>query len=107
MLVNRTEKFIVKKSNKNFKFLDDLCFKSKNLYNHGNYLIRGEFFKNNNILSYEEIDKLLKKDSEYPDYRQLPAANSQQTLRLLSKNWKSFKAASYSYSKNKEKFKAR
>ena len=107
MLVNRTEKFIVKKSNKNFKFLDDLCFKSKNLYNHGNYLIREEFFKNNNILSYGEIDKLLKKDSEHPDYRQLPAANSQQTLRLLSKNWKSFKAASYSYSKNKEKFKAR
>jgi putative transposase len=34
------EKHIIKPSNEIYKILDDLCFKSKNLYNKANYIIR-------------------------------------------------------------------
>ena len=107
MIVRRAEKFIVRNTNENYSFLDDLCFKSKNLYNHANSVIRKEFFENQIILKYNTIDKILKHDTEYPDYRQLQAQSSQQTLRLLCRNWKAFISAMKSYSKDKSKFKGR
>ena len=58
MIVTRVEKHIIHKKNKYFKFLDYLCFVSKNLYNQANYVIRQEFCKeikegeNRNYISY-------------------------------------------------------
>ena len=69
----------------------DFTHKSKNLYNHANYLVRNEFVKNNKWFRYGDMDKLLKADLEFDDYRQMPTAQSaQQILRLLEKDWKSF-----------------
>ena len=85
--------------------LDDFCIKSKNLYNHANYIIRNEFVKNGKWIRYADLDKLLKADIEYPDYRQMPTAQSaQQILKLLDKNWKSFFASIKDWSKHKDKY---
>lgn len=85
--------------------LSDFTHKSKNLYNHANFLVRDEFIRNNKWLRYGEIDKILKADSEFDDYRQMPTAQSaQQILRLLEKDWKSFFKAIKDWSKNKDKY---
>ncbi len=83
----------------------DFTHKSKNLYNHANFLVREEFIKNDKWLRYGELDKLLKTDMEFDDYKQMPTAQSaQQTLRLLEKDWKSFFASVKDWSKHKEKY---
>ena len=83
----------------------DFAHKSKNLYNHANFLVRNEFVKNNKWLRYGEMDKILKADLEFDDYKQMPTAQSaQQTLRLLEKDWKSFFTAIKDWSKHKDKY---
>ena len=42
-MCNRTEIHIIKKSDDLFKIIDDLCWRSKNLYNYANYMVRQEF----------------------------------------------------------------
>lgn len=42
--LRRTYKYHIKKSNKNYSIYDDLCFKSKNLYNSALYELRNQFF---------------------------------------------------------------
>ena len=105
MIVQRVEKQVIKKNNYHYAVLDDFCFKSKNLYNHANYLVRNEFIKNDKWLKYSDLDKMLKADIEYPDYRQMPTAQAaQQILRLLDKNWKSFFKSIKDWSKHKDKY---
>lgn len=105
MEVMRVEKHIVKSNNKYYSMLDDFCFKSKNLYNHANYIIRNEFIKNGNWIKYNTLDKILKDDIQFPDYREMPTAQSaQQILKLIDKNWKSFFVAIKDWSKNKDKY---
>ena len=78
---------------------------AKNLYNHANYLVRKEFTETGKWLRYQELDKLLRRDIDYPDYKNIPEAQSaQQTLRLLDANWKSFFIAIKDWSKNKDKY---
>lgn len=78
---------------------------AKNLYNHANYLVRKEFTETGKWLRYQDLDKLLKQDIDYPDYRSMPVAQSaQQTLQLLDSNWKSFFRSIKYWSKNKDKY---
>lgn len=44
-MIQRTERHIIIKSNLNYKELNSLCFKSKNLYNRANYVVRQRFFE--------------------------------------------------------------
>ena len=105
MIVQRVEKHLIKQNNKYFSMLCDYTHKSKNLYNHANYLVRDEFVKNGKWLRYKDMDKVLKTDLEFDDYKQMPTAQSaQQTLRLLEKDWKSFFKAVKDWSKNKDKY---
>ena len=91
MIVQRVEKHIITKQDEYYTMLDDFCFRAKNLYNHGNYVIRQAFCKENKWIRYNDLDKILKADTEYPDYKNMPTAQSaQQTIKLLDKNWKSF-----------------
>ena len=54
------------------------------------------------------MDKMLKTDLKFDDYKQMPTAQSaQQVLRLLDKNWKSFFIAIKDWSKNKDKYLSR
>jgi len=43
-MVYRTEVHFIRQHTRLFDYCDDTCFKSKNLYNHANYMIRQQFF---------------------------------------------------------------
>ena len=74
---------------KNNKELDKLCFNSKNLYNKALYLVRQHYFKTKGYLNWIKVNRLMV-DSKDVDYYALPCKVSNQTLRLLDSNFKSF-----------------
>lgn len=80
-----TERHIIK----NNKELDQLCFNSKNLYNKALYLVRQHYFKTKGYLDWIKVNRLMV-DSKDVDYYALPCKVSNQTLRLLDSNFKSF-----------------
>ena len=103
--MNRVEKHIIKSNNKYYKMLDEYCFKSKNLYNYANYIIRQEFINNGNWIRYNDLDKIVKNKENDFDYRNMPLGSSaQQCLKLLDKNWKSFFASIKDYNNNPSKY---
>ena len=67
---------------------------AKKLYNSALYLFKEQYRKNQTVLTYETLDKLMKNEQLYPDYtriyKDLPAKVSQQILKLLAQNIKSF-----------------
>ena len=83
------EQIIIKKTNKDFKEIYDLCHKSKNLYNATLYAVRQYYFENKKYLPYAKVDTIFKETSN-PDYRALPSQTAQQTMRLVDQNFKSF-----------------
>ncbi|WP_374044621.1 hypothetical protein, partial [uncultured Megasphaera sp.] len=72
--MKRVESHRIRPSSPYYKMLRKFCHLSKNLYNHGNYLVRQAFTDKKEYLSYSKVDKLLKADTEYPDYRAMPSA---------------------------------
>lgn len=104
-VIQQVEKHIIKKSHPYYNMLCEYTHLAKNLYNHANYLVRNEFVETGKWLQYQELDKILKQDFDYPDYRNMPASQSaQQVLRLLETSWKSFFKSIKDWSKNKEKY---
>ena len=107
-MMKRVEHHRLKPSSPFYAMLREFCHRSKNLYNHGNFLIRQAFLADGKWLRYGEVDRLLKADTEYPDYREMPTAQTaQQTLRILDKNWTSFFAAIKDWKAHPEKYKGR
>ena len=105
MIVQRTEKHVIKKDHHYYNMFCEFTRQSKNLYNHANYLVRKEFIENNKWLRYQDLDKLLKKDIDYPDYKNMPTAQcAQQTLQLLDRSWKSFFNSVKDWSVHKDKY---
>ncbi|MDJ0532994.1 MAG: transposase [Xenococcaceae cyanobacterium MO_207.B15] len=102
--MRQVERHIVKEKSFLWKQIDELCFLSKNLYNYANYLVRQSFIFEGVYLGYNKIYHLVK---DKPDYQALPRKVSQQVLKGLDKNWKSFFEASSSYKENPEKFTGR
>jgi putative transposase len=109
------EKHIISKNHKNYKEIDHLSFLSKNLYNKGNYIIRQEFIKtskevekgkrkNAKWIRYHELQKMLQNSND-PDYTALPRKVSQQVLKQLDNNWKSFFQSIKEWKNNPSKFK--
>ena len=80
-----TERHVIK----NNKELDEICFKSKNLYNRALYLVRQHYFNTKEYLDFYKLYHTLV-DSKDMDYYSLPTKVSVQTLRLLDKSFKSF-----------------
>ena len=101
MKTNRVEQHIIKKNNPQWKLIDELCFKSKNLYNYANYIIRQEFINNKKWIRYNELFQLCK---ESEPYKEIGSNVGQQTLKLLDQNWRSFFAGIKEWNKNKDKF---
>ncbi len=95
------EKHVIRKGSREWKEIEGLAFKSKNLYNRANYEIRQHFFKTNKILSYNEMASRMQVEESYCD---LPRKVSQQVLRCLDRNWKAWKEADRAYQKNSSKF---
>ena len=103
--IQQVEKHIIKKSHPIYSMFCDYTHLAKNLYNHANFLVRNEFTNTGKWLRYQELDRILKKDVDYPDYKNMSAAQSaQQTLRLLDGNWKAFFKSIKDWSKNKDKY---
>ena len=104
-MIQQVEKHIIKKSHSYYSMFCEYTHLAKNLYNHANFLVRTEFTKTGKWLRYQELDKILRRDVDYPDYKNMMAAQSaQQTLRLLDRNWKSFFNSIKDWSKNKDKY---
>jgi putative transposase len=83
----RVERHVICKSDSRWLLIDEATFRSKELYNVANYQIRQSFCKDKGYISYPKLNRLLKAS---PYYQALPAKVSQQTLRLLDKNWQAF-----------------
>ncbi len=88
------ERHIIKSTENRFVKIDELAFKSKNLYNAANYLIRQSFVYGWGYINYNEMNRLMK---SHQAYKELPAKVSQQTLMILDQNWKSFFEAVKAY----------
>ena len=97
--ITLVEKHSVKINNKYFKIIDEYSFKVKNLYNYANFIIRQEFINNKRWIRYSELEKICKNSEPY---KELMAQTSQQTLKLLDKNWTSFFVSIKDWSKNKD-----
>ena len=102
--MQQVERHKIKPSHRFWQEIDKLCFLSKNLYNYANYQVRQSFIFDKVYLGYNQLYHLVK---DTPDYQALPAKVSQQVLRTLDKNWKSFFEASKSYKLTGDKFTGR
>ncbi|MEG5015942.1 MULTISPECIES: transposase [unclassified Microcoleus] len=96
-----TERHIIKSTEHRFPLIDELAFKSKNLYNAANYVIRQSFIYGWGYINYNEMNRLMK---HHQAYKALPESVSQQILMILDKNWKSFFEAVKAYKADSSKF---
>lgn len=88
----------IKLTKKEYIILRELCHTSKNLYNQALYEIRQGYFNNKKYLNYYNIVKLLQGTE---NYSKLQAQVSQQILKVVDENFKSF------FALIKKKYKAR
>lgn len=95
------EQHIIRKSNSQFKQIDELAFLSKNLYNAALYAIKQHYLQTGKWLRAFDIDTLFKNVNQ-PDYFALPTNTSQQILILLDQNIKSYFALLKKYKKDKK-----
>jgi IS605 OrfB family transposase len=95
------EKHVIKKTDPRFALIDRAAFASKNLYNAALYEIRQHFIFCWKYLNYNQMDKLMQK---HEAYQALPRKVSQQVLKLLDKNWKSYFEAKRAYEEDPSRF---
>jgi len=98
------ERHIIKKGHRYWFSCDNLAWKSKNLYNSANYLIRQSFIYGHGYINYNKMAFMMKTTEQY---KELPAKVSQQVLKGLDKNWISFFKGNEEYKENPSKFKGR
>lgn len=101
MKILRSEQHQINKTHSMYKTIDELCFKSKNLYNYANYILRQEFLNNRNYIKCFDLQKILQ---PHETYKGLGSQASQKTLQLLDKSWKSFFVTIKDWSKNPSKY---
>ena len=98
---NRAEQHIIKKSNQIWKVVDEYCFRSKNVYNYANYLVRQEFINNGKWINGVALDQLCQQSE---CYYELGSQASQKIIQLVDKNWKSFFVAIKDWKINPHKY---
>ena len=84
-----TESIQITKENKLYNELDRFCFLSKNLYNSSLYAIRQYFFNTKKYKNYNSLNKDFIQSHQI-DYYALPTKVSQQTMKMVDQNFKSF-----------------
>lgn len=87
--ITLTEKHLFRPGDPEYKELDKLAFKSKNLFNATLYSMRQFFFKNRYFPSYADINKEFT-HSDQPDYRALPAKVAKHTQMQVDEACRSF-----------------
>ena len=93
----------MKRADKNYSKIKDICHRCKNLYNYCNYILRQSLFKGEGLPREYELVGILTRENQ-DDYRALPAQTSQQVIKFLYKNWKAYFQSLKSYQKDKSKF---
>lgn len=81
----------------------EVCIKAKNLYNQSLYYWRQSIFGNIKYFTEFELTTLFAEFNE-ENYRALPAQTSQQIIKTLFKNVKSWQKSRKEYAKNPSKF---
>ena len=90
MKIQLTQQIIINNKHRYFSMLDQLCLKSKNLYNYALYQIKQYYKETNKYLSYYDLNRALSSENQI-DYRSLPYTQcAQQILILIDKQYKSF-----------------
>ena len=90
MKIQLTQQIIINNRHRYFSMLDQLCLKSKNLYNYALYQIRQHYKETKKYLSYYDLNRALSAEDQI-DYRSLPYTQcAQQTLMQIDKQYKSF-----------------
>ena len=97
------ERHIIAPGHKNYRELDNLAFRSKNLYNATLYQIRQHFFSTEGFMTYETLQKRFQEEGQF-DYRALPSKVSQWTMKMVFQNFKAFFNANKEYKEHPEKF---
>ncbi len=87
----------------NTKEIEAICVKAKMLYNQSLYYLRQSLFGNIEKFSEYELTGLFAEYSEQT-YKSLPAQTSQQVIKLLFKNWKSYWASIKDWKKSPSKY---
>lgn len=81
--------------------ISKLCHLAKNLFNLANWYVRQDLFKLNNFINYYDLDYVLK---DKQAYKRLPSQTSQQILKLVNRNWRSYFGALKEYRASPNKF---
>lgn len=88
--MNLTETHQIKPNHKLYSVCDELCFKSKNLYNAALFEFRQSFFdKELDTLTWQNINRIFNQNNQF-DYRELPSKVSNTVLKKLGNNISSF-----------------
>jgi putative transposase len=98
------EQHVIGKHDPRYAAIDEAAFKSKNLYNAGNYEIRQSYILHGRYLNYNEMDRRMQ---SHEAYKALPAKVSQQVLKQLDHDWDAFFKARAAYKEDPSKFQAR
>lgn len=97
------EKHIIRMSDGRYNLIDDMAFRSKNLYNATLYAVRQHFFSTDSYLSYATLQHQFQSDNQ-PDYRTLPTKVAQWTMKMVDQNFSSFFKANNEWKSHPEKF---
>ena len=85
-----TEIHQIRPNHKLYSICDELCFKSKNLYNAALFEFRQSFFdKELDTLTWQNINRIFNQSNQF-DYRELPSKVSNAVLKKLGNNISSF-----------------
>ena len=88
--MNLTETHQIKPNHKLYSICDELCFKSKNLYNAALFEFRQSYFdKEVDTLNWQNINRIFNQSNQF-DYRELPSKVSNTVLKKLGNNISSF-----------------
>ena len=88
--MNLTETHQIRPNHKLYSICDELCFKSKNLYNAALFEFRQSYFdKETDTLTWQNINRIFNQNNQF-DYRELPAKVSNTVLKKLGNNISSF-----------------
>lgn len=90
----------------NTKEVEAICIKAKLLYNQSLYYLRQSFFGNIEKFSEYELTGLFAKYNE-ETFRLLPSNTSQQIVKILFRNWKSYWIALRDWKKNPLKYRGK
>lgn len=101
--MNLSERHIIKLNHPNYIECDELCFKSKNIYNSSIYKIRQGFF----IDDYKPLNNLFHEMKIEDCFKELPMKVATATTIQVQKNFKGFFKAIKDYKVNPSKYTAR